>query len=94
MLRLLTLVVCGTRTVIDAVFGAYRVGETSYAPTLLRCLKPDMLLLADRNFAVTALVEQIASGPRQPADPVQRHPCAAPDQNTSRTGRGWHGWGR
>jgi hypothetical protein len=61
MLRLLTLVACGTRTVIDAVFGAYRVGETSYAPTLLRCLKPDMLLLADRNFAVTALVEQIAS---------------------------------
>ena len=61
MLRLLTIVACGTRTVIDAVFGAYRVGETTYAPTLLRCLKPDMLLLADRNFAVTALVEQIAS---------------------------------
>lgn len=61
MLRLLTLVACGTRTVIDAVFGAYRVGETTCAPTLLRCLKPDMLLLADRNFAVTALVEQIAS---------------------------------
>ncbi|MEY8014936.1 IS4 family transposase [Mycobacterium servetii] len=61
MLRLLTVVACGTRTVIDAVFGSYRVGETTYAPTLLRCLKPDMLLLADRNFAVTALIEQIAS---------------------------------
>lgn len=61
MLRLLTVVACGTRTVIDAVFGSYRVGETTYAPTLLRCLRPGMLLLADRNFAVTALIEQIAS---------------------------------
>lgn len=61
MLRLLTIVACGTRTVIDAVFGTYRVGEISYAPALLRCVKPGMLLLADRNFAVTALVEQIAA---------------------------------
>ncbi|WP_120764921.1 IS4 family transposase [Mycobacterium syngnathidarum] len=61
MLRLLTVVACGTRTVVDAVFGPYRVGETSYAPTLLRCLKPGMLLLADRNFAATALVEQITA---------------------------------
>ncbi len=61
MLRLLTVVACGTRTVIDAVFGPYQIGETTYAPTLLRCLKPGMLLLADRNFAVTALVEQIVS---------------------------------
>lgn len=61
MLRLLTVVACGTRTVIDAVFGSYLVGETTYAPRLLRCLKPGMLLLADRNFAVTALIEQIAT---------------------------------
>ena len=61
MLRLLTVVACGTRTVIDAVFGAYRVGETTYAPQLLQCLKPGMLLLADRNFAVTALIEKIAA---------------------------------
>ncbi len=39
MLRLLTVVACGTRTVIDAVFGPYRIGETSYAPALLRCVK-------------------------------------------------------
>lgn len=61
MLRMLTVVACGTRTVIDAVFGAYGVGETTYAPKLLDCLKPGMLLLADRNFAVSALVEQIAA---------------------------------
>jgi hypothetical protein len=60
MLRLLAVVACGTRTVIDAVFGSYEVGETSYAPRLLDCLKPGMLLLADRNFAVTALIERIS----------------------------------
>jgi hypothetical protein len=59
MLRLLTIVACGTRTVIDAAFGAYRVGETTYAPQLLRSLKPGMLLLADRNFAAVTLVEHI-----------------------------------
>ena len=57
MLRLLTIVACGTRTIVDAVFGSYRVGETTYAP--LQRLKPGMLLLADRNFAVTTLIEQI-----------------------------------
>ena len=61
MLRLLTIMACGTRTVIDAVFDSYRVGETTYAPALLKCLKPGMLLLADRNFAVTTLIKQIAS---------------------------------
>jgi len=61
MLRLLTIVACGTRTVIDAVFGPYGIGETTYAPQLVRALRPGMLLLADRNFAVTALIEQIAS---------------------------------
>jgi hypothetical protein len=59
MLRLLAVVACGTRTVIDVVFGAYRVGEISYAPGLLGCLRPGMLLLADRNFAVAALVAQV-----------------------------------
>jgi hypothetical protein len=60
MLRLLAVVACGTRTVIDAVFGPYPTGEISYAPRLFDCLKPGMLLLADRNFAVAALVEKIS----------------------------------
>ncbi len=60
MLRLLTVVACGTRTVIDAVFGSYQVGETSWVPRLLDCLKPGMLLLADRNFAAAVLIEQIS----------------------------------
>ena len=59
MLRLLTVVACGTRTVVDVVFGSLRVAETAYAPRLFGCLRPGRLLLADRNFAVTALIEQI-----------------------------------
>jgi hypothetical protein len=35
LLRLLTVVACGTRTVIGAVFGPYHLGETSYAPHLM-----------------------------------------------------------
>ena len=34
-LRLLALVACGTRTVIDAVFGPTTTGETTYTPRLL-----------------------------------------------------------
>jgi hypothetical protein len=49
-LRLLALVACGTRTVIDAVFGPMASGETTYAADLARSLHAGMLLLADRNF--------------------------------------------
>ena len=63
LIRLLTVVACGTRTVIDAVFGATSIGETNYAPSLFRCLRPGMLLLADRNFAARTVIEAIdASG--------------------------------
>lgn len=60
MLRLVSIVACGTRTVIDAVFGPYRKGETTYAPALTNSLRPGMVLLGDRNFAATALIEQFA----------------------------------
>lgn len=59
LLRLLTVVACGTRTIIDAVFGPMSAGETSYAPRLMGGLRPGMLLLADRNFAAKDLVAQI-----------------------------------
>ena len=61
MLRLLAVVACGTRTVIDAVFGPCDVGETTYAPRLAGCLRKGMLLLADRNFAVKDLIEAVAA---------------------------------
>jgi hypothetical protein len=60
-LRLLALVACGTRTLIDAVFGPITTGETTYAPTLLRSLRPGMILLADRNFGAQGLLADIAA---------------------------------
>jgi hypothetical protein len=60
MLRLLVLVSCGTRTVIDAVFGPVSKGETSCAPGLLGSLRAGMILLADRNFGAGFLAAQIA----------------------------------
>ena len=60
MLRLLALVSCGTRTVIDAVSGPVSAGETTYAASLLDSLRAGMILLADRNFGAGLLAAQIA----------------------------------
>jgi len=60
MLRLLAVVACGTRTVIDAVFGPISSGETTYARDLLRSMRAGMLVLADRNFAAGWLLAAIA----------------------------------
>ncbi|GAA3305820.1 IS4 family transposase [Streptomyces cinereospinus] len=59
--RLLALVACGTRTLIDAVFGPTTAGETTYAPRLLPSLRPGMILLADRNFGAQKLVADSAA---------------------------------
>jgi hypothetical protein len=59
-LRLLVLVSCGTRTVLDAVFGPTTDGETTYAPRLCRSLHKSMIVLLDRNFAAQALIAAIA----------------------------------
>jgi hypothetical protein len=60
-LRLLALVSCGTRTVIDAVFRPVSDGETTCARLLLRSLDAGMILLADRNFAAGFLAAQAAA---------------------------------
>lgn len=63
-LRLLTLVACGTRSIIAAVFGAARgpgSGETSYARGLLASMGPGMVVLMDRNFDAAKLLEAIAA---------------------------------
>jgi hypothetical protein len=60
-LRLLALVACGTRTVIDAVFRPVSDGETTCAPLLLPSLRAGMVLLADRNFGAGFLAAQIAA---------------------------------
>ncbi len=59
--RLLALLACGTRTIIDAVFGPTASGETTYAPGLLRSLRAGMIVLLDRNFAAAKLITAIAA---------------------------------
>jgi hypothetical protein len=57
MLRLVTVMACGTRSVMDAVFGPITRGETTYAKDLLTRLPAGVLLLADRNFAAGHLLK-------------------------------------
>ena len=60
LVRVLALVACGTRTIIDAIFGTDRIGETSYAHDLVGALRRGMIVLADRNFAARDLLVAIA----------------------------------
>ncbi|MFI7681034.1 IS4 family transposase [Actinophytocola sp. NPDC049390] len=60
-LRLTALVACGTRTIIDAVFGPTSSGELTHARQLTRALHAGMLLLADRNFAGRDLIATLAA---------------------------------
>jgi hypothetical protein len=60
-IRLVALLACGTRSVIDAVFGPTTTGETTYTPRLLRSLHAGMILLGDRNFGAQDLLTQIAA---------------------------------
>ena len=57
-IRLVTLMACGTRGLLDAAFGPVRgkgTGEQALAGQLLGSLRKGMLLLADRNFYSWAL---------------------------------------
>jgi hypothetical protein len=60
MIRMLALLACGTRTIIDATFGSTSVGETTYTHDLLPALRAGMILLADRNFAARDLIVAVA----------------------------------
>jgi len=60
LVRVLALVACGTRTIIDATFGTDRIGETRYAHHLISALRRGMIVLADRNFAAADLLVAIA----------------------------------
>jgi hypothetical protein len=83
LVRLVALVACGTRTIIDAVFGPTSNGETTYTRQLLRSLHQGMIVLADRNFAASELIAEIEAtgadllirlknGRKTP--PLRRHP--------------------
>jgi hypothetical protein len=60
MIRVLALLACGTRTIIDATFGSTSVGETTYTHQLLGALHRGMILLGDRNFAARDLIAAVA----------------------------------
>jgi hypothetical protein len=61
LLRLVALVTCGTRTIIDAVFGPTSAGELDYTRRLARSLHAGMLVLLDRNFGAAALIGKLAA---------------------------------
>jgi hypothetical protein len=58
---LVALVACGTRAVIDAVFGPRTSGETTHGRRLARSLHQDMIVLLDRGFATNAFLETVAA---------------------------------
>jgi hypothetical protein len=57
---LVALVACGTRAVIDAVFGPRSGGEIGYGQRLARSLRAGMIVLLDRGFASNAFCETVA----------------------------------
>lgn len=59
--RMLTLIACGTRTVIDAVFGSDRVSELAYGERLAASADPTMIVLADRNFDAYRWISAVAA---------------------------------
>jgi Transposase DDE domain len=61
LLRLVALVACGTRTVLDAVFGPTSVGEAGYTRRLARSLHAGMIVLLDRGFDDAALIGELAA---------------------------------
>jgi hypothetical protein len=60
-IRLVALVACGTRAVVDAVFGPKSCGETTQAHRLLRVLHAGMIVLLDRGFDSNAFLAALAA---------------------------------
>lgn len=61
LLRLVALVACGTRSLIDVVFGPTSSGETTMCQRLVASLGAGMLVLLDRNFTTNTLIGRIAA---------------------------------
>lgn len=61
LLRLLTLIECGTRAVLAAAFGPETDGELAYASQLLSALDAGMLLLADAGFDAAGFLHDITT---------------------------------
>ncbi|MGK3111433.1 IS4 family transposase [Streptomyces mordarskii] len=61
LLRLLTLIECGTRAVLAAAFGPETTGETTYVEQMLDRLTRGMLVLLDTGFDGYPLLLQLRS---------------------------------
>lgn len=61
LLRLVALVACGTRSLIEVVFGPTSSGETTMTMQLTEHLHAGMLVLCDRNLTTAALTGRIAA---------------------------------
>lgn len=61
LMRLTALVACGTRTVIDVVFGPTGTGEITHAGRLARSAHAGMILLLDRNVAARDLIATLTA---------------------------------
>lgn len=80
-ISLVAVVACGTRAIIDAVFGPASTGESTYAARLTRCLHTGMIVLLDRGLSTNTLLNTVAgtgagflarlTGNRKP--PILRH---------------------
>ena len=79
LVRLLALVACGTRTVIDATFGPASVGETTYTHDLIPALHRGMIVLACWSGSKTPAPSR--SAPACPTAPTS--PAWAPSRSVS-----------
>jgi hypothetical protein len=61
LLRLVALVACGTRSLIEVVYGPTSSGETTMCERLLGSLHAGMLVLCDRNLTTNTLTRRIAA---------------------------------
>ena len=60
-LRIVALAECGTRALVSVALGSYNNGEKTLAVELIPQLRPEMLVLADRNFPGYELWQQAAA---------------------------------
>lgn len=86
--RLLALVACGTRAIIDTVFAPTTIGETTLVPELAGSMRKPMLVLADRNFDAQDVLATIVEAGAEfliRAKSVRRLPVLARHQDGSFT---------
>lgn len=70
--RVVALIECGTRALVDVVLGRYNDSEQELVSGLLSSVMPDMLVLADRNFLGSKLWKRFVED--RGADVVWRVP--------------------